>query len=153
MGTVLESGAAAGSTSGARQFEMVPLSRAQEDPDKALAVLLTHISNSHATLVAYHEHHAETNPTPPAAGGRAGSHSAGNSTTMSEKPPNVSDVQQHTDTTATSFTSTLHDDAPSVQLLPYQQEVADSVMQEGNSVIFLPSGTSHNNIGWVSDQL
>lgn len=153
MVTVLESGAAAGSTSGARQFDMVPLSRAQEDPDKALAVLLTHISNSHATLVAYHEHHAETSPTPPAAGGQAGSgaHSAGNSTTISEKPPTVNDVQQHTDTVP--FTSTLHDDAPSVQLLPYQQEVADYVMQEGNSVIFLPSGTSHSNMGCVSDQL
>ncbi|DBB17253.1 TPA: hypothetical protein ACH3X3_014305 [Trebouxia sp. C0006] len=114
-------------------------SHVQDRPDKALAVLLTHISNSHATLVGYLDQHARTSHAPSAAIIQAQSGpdlaSAGLSTGIDDLSAWASNAQEASETMADTSTQ-----AP-MQLLPYQQELADCIMEEGSSVIFLPSGT------------
>ncbi len=113
-------------------------SHVQDRPDKALAVLLTHISNSHATLVGYLDQHARTSHAPSAAIIQAQSGpdlaSAGLSTGIDDLSAWASNAQEASETMADTSTQ-----AP-MQLLPYQQELADCIMEEGSSVIFLPSG-------------
>jgi hypothetical protein len=121
------------------------LSHGQNSSDKALAVLLTQISNSHATLVGYLDLHASTNNTPSAATTQAqtGSDlaSAGLSTGIDDVSAWANNAQEAGETMAVTSTQA----ASSMQLFPYQQELADCIMEEGNSVIFLPSGghTTH----------
>ncbi len=114
-------------------------SHVQDHPDKALAVLLTHISNSHATLVEYLDQHARTNHAPSAANIQAqtGLHlaSAGLSTGIDDESAWANNAQEASEMMAGTSTP-----AAPMQLLPYQQELADCTMEEGNSVIFLPSG-------------
>ncbi len=120
-------------------------SHVQNDPDKALAVLLTHISNSHATLVGYLDLHARTNHAPSAATTQAQTSldlaSAGLSTGVDNVSAWANNAQEASETLAETSTH-----AAPMQLLPYQQELADCIMEEGNSVIFLPSGghTTHD---------
>jgi len=113
-------------------------SHVQDHPDKALAVLLTHISNSHATLVGYHDQHARTNHAPSAATIQAQTGldlaSAGLSTGIGDVSAWANNAKE-ADTMAGTSTQ-----AAPLQLLPYQQELADCIMEEGSSVIFLPSG-------------
>ncbi|KAL0039591.1 hypothetical protein WJX77_002835 [Trebouxia sp. C0004] len=114
------------------------LSHARNDSDKTLAVLLTHISNSHATLVGYLDHHAKTYS---AATTQAQTGldlaSAGLSTSKDNVSAWDSYVQEASEPMAAASTQA----SPPLQLLPYQQELADCIMAEGNSVVFLPSGT------------
>ena len=115
------------------------LSHVQHDPDKALAVLLTHISNSHATLVGHLDLHASTNHASAAATTQAQSGldlaSAGLSTSINRVSASAINAEEASEAVAVTNTQ-----AAPMQLLPYQQELADCIMQEGNSVIFLPSG-------------
>lgn len=116
------------------------LSHAQKDPDKALAVLLTHISNSHATLMGHLDLHVRTSHTTSAATTQAQSSldlaSTGLSTSSDDTSAWANDAQEANETMAMTSIQV----APSMQLFPYQQELVDCIMEEGNSVIFLPSG-------------
>ena len=111
----------------------------QDHPDKALAVLLTHISNSHATLVGYLDQHARTNHAPSAANIQAQTGldlaSAGLSTGVDDVSAWANNTQEASEAMAGTSTQ-----AAPTQSLAYQQELADCIMEEGNSVIFLPSG-------------
>lgn len=113
---------------------------AQDNPDKSLAVLLTHISNSHAMLVEKIDFCASGSTFTDALTQSQVSTSSHNVDYKQQEPMLATDAQQGVGNIHEDMSTTLTDATEPVQLHPYQQELADCVMQTDNSVLFLPSG-------------
>ena len=114
--------------------------------DKALAILLTHISHSHALLAEQLDLHTRATASRPSvvAVAQGDAQKAGDITHKEnrhdEVQPTLIPMSSQQDSNQHSPTSMQH--AAPVHLLPYQQELADRVTTQDSSVIFLPSGVS-----------
>ena len=124
---------------------LLPLRAMQDNPEKAMAVILTHISNSHAMLVEHLElyKHGTALPSSAQTGSLRGSDL---NLTMDGKTGQKPDLhtlvtQQDLDSNQ-ELCSSVPQRMPNspTALLPYQQELTDCVINTDNSIVFLPSG-------------
>lgn len=127
-------------------------SDASEQASSALAVILTHISDSHAALVQrlaeQDAHHVLPVPAvlaaPPSIQNISSSSHQADSSPTGQQSDSVSDAaaQQHLNSSDKCSVVSSHfaDVTTSIELCPFQQELVERIMHAGNTVIFLPAG-------------
>ena len=125
---------------------------AHEQAGKALAALLTHISNSHTALAKQLAEQGSNNAvaskakSPVTARPLTPSNSSHAQASIADGNSSIPDPmidQQHADSQKQdpSDADTTADSATPVKLCAFQQELVQRFMQANNSVMFLPSGT------------
>ena len=127
---------------------LLPLRAMQDNHEKAMAVILTHISNSHAMLVEHLElyKHGTALPSSAQTGSLRGSDPTMNGKTGQKLDLHTLVTQQDLDSNQ-ELCSSVPQRMPNspTALLPYQQELTDRVKNTDNSIVFLPSGECHGH--------
>ena len=120
---------------------------AHEQASKALAVLLTHISNSHTALAQQAAQQSSSNASANAsvaARPQMASSSLHAHASIADTNSRVCDPvdQQHADSQKqdSADAEAFADAATAVKLCAFQQELVQRIMQANNSIMFLPSG-------------
>lgn len=129
-------------------------SQPSESASSSLAVVMTHIIDSHAAIVQRLAGQVAHVPPPvpavmpasPSFQMTSSSHHHAHTSPVEKQAELGSDCddQQHGNSNDQCFSCSGHSAgvATSIELRPFQQELVERIMQAGNAVIFLPAGRS-----------